>query len=149
MSDQYHNESAAAPSSPWHNTASGSPQVWHTPSFTKVIVETLGAKAQPDWKERAARLCVPESFDVKITFDSPSYLGLSLDEYDRLQYKLQLVERAARYMAAGMLKGVLKYTGDEVTLEQWMANLIGEGADKMNYDMLTLDAFERGGISRG
>ena len=107
-------------------------------------IDITGTMVHPidNWQERVNALCDPENFSVSIYYD-PKRNTLTPEETLRLGHKLDLVERYAAVMAAGMLKGVIKYPTDNLTLEQWFAHLIGEGADKANYDMLTLDAFEK------
>lgn len=109
-------------------------------------IDITGIMVQPKvgWQKRADELCKPEHFLVSITYHPPyNTPGLTDNEYDRLNRKLILVRRAAKLMCAGMLKGVLKYSTDEYSVEQWMAHVVGEGADQMNYQMLLLDAFEK------
>ena len=101
----------------------------------------------PNWEERVEALCNPDNFCVLIHYD-PSVetlyqYPLTIEESMRLSHKLDLVERYAAVMAAGMLKGTIKFPHDDWTLEQWFAHIIGEGADKANYDMLAFEAFEK------
>lgn len=112
-------------------------------STPHVEIDITGTQVKPipNWQERVEELCNPVNFGCEIWYID--YNLLSTNEQNRLQRKLWLVQRYARIMAAGMLKGVLKYPTDEYALEQWFAHLVGEGADKSNYDILALDAFER------
>ena len=96
----------------------------------------------PNWEERVEALCDPEDFVVRIDY-APKLNTLTAKETLRLGHKLDMVERYAAVMAAGMLKGTLKFPNDNWTLEQWFAHIIGEGADKANYDILALEAFEK------
>lgn len=100
-------------------------------------VDITGLMVKPidGWQERVEKLCKPHCFDFAV-WTKGLYDELSREEWNRLQIKLRLVETYAKYMAVGMLKGVLKYSNDDWTVDQWMAHLIGEGADKANYDML-------------
>lgn len=116
-------------------------------------VDTLGTN-QPhiqDWMQRAEMLADPSLFAVDVRLQSQCWSQLSESEQTALTYRLGLVERWACYMAAGMMKGVLKYIHDsEVGIGQrpvgdWMSNLIGEGADVANYQMLLFDAWIRSG----
>ena len=103
-----------------------------------VDITGLMAKSTAGWEERAEALCKPEHFatmvvcKLPISKDSP----LTDDEWARLNKKLKLVEEWAAYMAAGMLKGTIKYPQDTWDIKQWMAHLVGEGADQSNYQML-------------
>ena len=109
----------------------------------KESVDILGTQAHAleGWEERAKDLAVSELF--KVTINPNAYLldKLSEDEKKRLFKKLRLVQNAARYMAAGMVKGTIKYATDKYPLSQWFAHLIGEGADQMNYQMLLFQAW--------
>ena len=101
-------------------------------------------KPIPDWVERVERLARPENFHVRVMInDDDDALGqvLSPEEWRRLEIKLAFVEKFAAYMAAGMLKGCLKYTADDWTVESWMGHLIGEGADQANYQILLYEAW--------
>lgn len=109
----------------------------------KADITGLMAKAEPGWEERVARLAKPENFTIELWPSLVLDCQLSDSELERLHRKLKLVRQAALYMAAGMLKGTLKYGSDDYSLEQWFAHLLGEGADQMNYQLLLADAFER------
>jgi len=106
-------------------------------------VDILGtqAKALPFWEDRAVDLAKPELFKVAINPNVYLLARLNEDEKKRLFKKLRLVQNAARYMAAGMVKGTIKYAKDDYSLKQWFAHLIGEGADQMNYQMLLFQAW--------
>jgi len=56
---------------------------------------------------------------------------------------MRLVEEWASYMAAGMLKGTIKYETDEYELKTWMAHVIGEGSDQSCYQILMFDKWRR------
>ena len=103
--------------------------------------DITGLMVQPvdNWEERAKRLCKPDNFTVYIAIEDELGEELSDDEWHRLDAKLNLVREFARYMAAGMLKGTLKYSTDTYSLEQWCAHLAGEGADQANYQMLLIN----------
>ncbi len=96
-----------------------------------------------DWKDQVAYLAQPRYFKVTVEVDPDLSGSLTTSQADRLDYKLQLVERAAARMAANMLKGVLKYEADATSLVPWLEHLMDEGADQMNYQMLLIDAWER------
>ena len=102
----------------------------------------------PDWQPRVEALCKPERFEVSINPDYMTCQSLTEEERERLRWKLKLVERFASYMAAGMLKGTLKYSTDAYGVDKWMAHLLGEGADQANYQLLLAnDYFESTGRS--
>ena len=109
----------------------------------KKEVDILGTQAQaiPNWEERAKDLARYDLFKVTINPNAFLLAGLSEEEKKRLFKKLRLVSNAARYMAAGMVKGTIKYATDSYELKQWFAHLIGEGADQMNYQMLLFQAW--------
>ena len=115
-------------------------------------VDTLGTNQShnPGWLERAELLARPENFAVNVSWLSG---GLSYSEQTALAYRLRLVEQWATYMAAGMVKGVLKYTHDESIgqrpVADWMSNLLGEGADVANYQMLMYAAWRQEQEQRG
>ncbi len=106
----------------------------------KVDITGMLHDRNENWEERVRELCKPENFSVSIV-----HFGLEQhitgDELERLNRKLEMVQMYAAVMAAGMLKGTLKYPEDNLPLEDWFASLIGEGADKANYDLLTADAY--------
>lgn len=107
----------------------------------KIDITGLMTKPVDGWQERVKQFCKAEHFAVKIIQSAKLRKGLTLKERRRLAWKLDLVATAARYMAAGMLKGTLKYPKDDYTLEQWIAHVVGEGADQMNYQLLLFDRF--------
>jgi len=107
----------------------------------KVDITGLMVEATPGWEARVKELCKAEFFQASIEISEALLDKLSFDERKRLYKKLKLVEQAATYMAAGMLKGTLKYPTDNLTVEQWMAHVVGEGADQFNYEILLADAF--------
>jgi len=106
----------------------------------KVDITGLMVEATPGWEARVKELCKAENFGVSI-YTAGLHGKITEEERTRLLKKLKLVERAASYMAAGMLKGTIKYPTDDVPLEQWVAHVVGEGADQMNYQILLADAF--------
>jgi len=107
----------------------------------KVDITGLMVEATPGWEARVKELARAEFFQASVDLH-PHLLGeLTEVQIARLKVKLKLVEEAAEYMAAGMLKGTLKYPTDDVSLETWMAHVIGEGADQMNYQILLAHSF--------
>ena len=110
----------------------------------KVDITGLMVKAKPGWEKRAKELAKPEYFYVSIGVRPELTYSLTTRESIRLNKKLQLVREAATYMAAGMVKGTIKYTHDNYDVATWMAHVVGEGADQMNYQILLADAFAKG-----
>lgn len=102
----------------------------------EIDITGLSFKANPGWEERAQSLCKPGNFNVQITYYFGLPDGLSKEEINRLEPKIKIVEEFAAYMAAGMLKGTIKYSGDGWEVAEWFSHLIGEGADFANYQML-------------
>lgn len=102
----------------------------------EIDITGLSFKANPGWEERAQALCKPENFVISINIDENLLLVLSQEEYNRLVPKLNMVKEFASYMAAGQLKGTIKYPGDGWEVSEWFSHLIGEGADFANYQML-------------
>lgn len=113
-------------------------------SKKKVDITGLMVQAKPGWEIRTKELAKPVFFWVSIGVDPGLREALSKQENKRLDKKLELVRQAATYMAAGMVKGTVKYPKDDLPVETWMAHVIGEGADQMNYQILLADAFARG-----
>lgn len=106
-----------------------------------VDIAGLMAKATPGWEERVKLLADPELFHTMVLALPDLVEALTDEEAKRLKPKLKLVAQAAAWMAAGMVKGTIKYPGDDYSLDQWMAHLVGEGADQMNYQLLLFAAF--------
>ena len=111
----------------------------------KVDITGLMVKARPGWETRAEKLAKPKFFLIDIGLDPELVEGLSKKEHKRLVKKLLLVCEAATYMAAGMVKGTVKYPIDDPPVSTFMAHVVGEGADQMNYQILLADAFARKG----
>ena len=88
------------------------------------------------WETRVGQLVDPGAFPVTIEIDNHVWDSLSPREQYRLNWKLALVEKYASIMAAGMLKGTLKYDDDVYSLDEWVSHLVGEGADQSNYQIL-------------
>jgi len=117
---------------------------------TGADVTGLMVAAAPAWEQKVAYWCSPEwfvvepderGFSVRVTDELWNYLGP--EQQERLTRKLALVAKAAGYMARGMLKGTLKYATDHYDVSQWVAHVVGEGADQFNYALLLADAYER------
>ena len=111
-------------------------------------VNVTGTMVKPKdgWQERVDRLVKVENFKVFIDWSQTGVAvrdQLTVEERSRLARKLDLVEKFATFMAAGMLKGTLKYSTDNYSIDQWMAHLIGEGADQANYAALLFDSYTK------
>ena len=109
----------------------------------KADITGLMVKAKPGWEKRTKELAKPEYFFISIGVKAQLRGRLTVKEYNRLEKKLLLVREAATYMAAGMVKGTVKYEHDNYDIATWMAHVVGEGADQMNYQILLADAFVR------
>ena len=101
----------------------------------------LMVKPKLGWELRCKELAIPNFFFVEVGMHEPLLSELTNDELERLLPKIELVKEAARYMLAGMVKGTLKYDADDLDVDTWMAHLLGEGADQMNYQMLLANAW--------
>lgn len=93
------------------------------------------------WQKRVEELAKPEYWDVSLAPRVEMTEQLSDDEFRRLAKKVKMVKEAVKWMLAGMVKGTVKYSSDDWTLERWMAHLVGEGADQMNYQILLFNKF--------
>ncbi len=109
----------------------------------KADITGLMLKAKKGWEKRAKKLARPEFFWISIGIEPYLLEKLSIKEQERLRAKLRLVREAATFMAAGMVKGTVKYSSDDYTVEKWLANVVGEGSDLFNYMILLADAFAR------
>ncbi|KKN66152.1 hypothetical protein LCGC14_0474420 [marine sediment metagenome] len=109
----------------------------------KADITGLMVQAKPGWEKRAKELAKPEYFFISIGVKAQLRGRLTVKEYNRLVKKLLLVREAATYMAAGMVKGTVKYPKDDLPVSTWMAHVVGEGADQYNYEILLADAFAR------
>ena len=110
----------------------------------KADITGLMVQAKPGWEKRTKELAKPEYFFISIGVKAQLRGRLTVKEYNGLEKKLVLVRQAATYMAAGMVKGTVKYPKDDLPVSTWMAHVVGEGADQMNYQILLADAFARG-----
>lgn len=97
----------------------------------------------PDWEIRTKQLAKPEFWYVEFKADAQLWHELSEEERTRLGKKMEMVAEAARWMLAGMVKGTVKYARDDWTMDRWMAHLVGEGADQMNYQLLLFNAYHQ------
>ena len=94
------------------------------------------------WVSRVEALCKPEEWDVSCLPSTFLLNHLSAEEQRRLRVKIGIVERATRVMLAGMVKGTVKYSTDNYTMEQWMASVMGEGCDFINYINLMFTSWQ-------
>lgn len=104
------------------------------------------------WDEQLLELCVPASFKVNIMYE-PSLLqkiaeaGYSQEELsgflDRMIPKLEIIEGLAAKQSAAMLKGTLKYRSDSWSIDDWVAYLLDDAGDGLNYAYLLAAQIER------
>ena len=87
-------------------------------------------------QEKIDRLARYENFTVNIMVSPDVLESLTEEQIDRLEAKLKMVEYSCQLQAAGMLKGVIKYSEDKHTLHEWFAHIVTEGADQQNYNVL-------------
>ncbi len=111
---------------------------------SKVDITGLGTPQVEEWEEKAKALAKPEHFAVFIEVSDDVLNHLSTEEKNRLHWKLELVAFAARALAAGMLKGTIKYPNDQYGVERWMKHIMSEGADFFNYIILMFNEFHGG-----
>ena len=109
----------------------------------KVDITGTMIKANPGWQEKAEILATPELWTVTCEPAPELWKALTPDERERLVVKMEMVQRAACYLLAGMTKGCIKYSSDSYSMEQWMASLMGEGSDWFNYLILAFDAYSK------
>lgn len=93
------------------------------------------------WQERTKQLVHPDHFHVEIKPNQLLLDKLTTTERARLAGKILLVEEFASCMAAGMLKGTIKYPTDGYSLSGWFSSVLGEGADFANYIILAHKEF--------
>lgn len=106
-------------------------------------VDIAGTMATPidNWQKRTEGLAKPEYWSVTAAPSVELWQALTLEERVRLDAKVEMVINATKYLLAGMVKGTVKYTSDDWTLDRWMAHVIGEGADQFNYQILMFNTF--------
>ena len=91
-----------------------------------------------DWFDSKRNFLTPDLFRVTITF-TPSFDDLveqgeiTQEDIRRLVPKIRLVGASAVRRAVAMLKGTLKYTDDNNTVDQWFAHMMDELDDQSNY----------------
>lgn len=108
-------------------------------------VDITGTMATPieGWQERVEKLAKPGGWGVEISMSRDLFHALTAEELLRLDKKVAMIAEATKWMLAAMVKGTLKYTSDDWTVDRWMAHLIGEGADQMNYQILLFNAWQK------
>ena len=96
-------------------------------------------------EERLKALCLTDNFQIEVIVSQLLYNELSQVEWEALHWKLNLVVKAAKMMAVGMLKGTIKYQkyGMEHSLKEWGNHLVSETADILNYAILNQNAVEQ------
>lgn len=87
-------------------------------------------------ERRVKELAKAEHFSAQIVIGGVVTDALSVEEMNRLNWKIDLVVEEAARMAAGMLKGVLKYTEDPLADDYWQQHEDDEAADVANYRIL-------------
>lgn len=113
----------------------------------------MAEKLEPITKEtaeRVNRLAVAENFDVKIIWNHrlmDIHSGLTELEIERLEPKLEIVTEIAATLAAGMVKGTIKYDMDDYSLAKWVDHLVDEAADTLNYAHFARRRLERDALS--
>jgi hypothetical protein len=118
--------------------------------FVDERMELISKKqvANLHWQERVEDWATPDHWTIgSITPSQLLYDELSPSEWARMLPKIEMVRMVAQYMLAGMVKGTMKYPTDVYTMEKWLAHIIDEGADQMNYQVLMYNTWlkEQGG----
>lgn len=96
-----------------------------------------------DWNDGRLEDCRPENMvggDI-----TPDYARIKTtsEEERRLIPKLKIVKNAARKLAAGMVKGTLKYKKDNNSVREWIDYLKDDASDTLNYIYLLEDAYAK------
>jgi hypothetical protein len=112
--------------------------------MSEIDMTGMSLKQNELWQKRVLDLCKSKHFKVVIKMDRSLKDGITTEEYDRMQPKLEMIEKFASAMAAGMLKGTIKYPTDDWK-QDWIPNMLGEQADAVNYILLTLDDMKKRG----
>ena len=106
----------------------------------------MSLKKNELWEKRVKELCLPNYFNCMVGMDTDLVSQLTDDEIQRMTPKMHLVQEFAKAMAAGMLKGTIKYPTDDWGTN-WVSNMLGEQADAINYMLLTMsDLANRGKV---
>lgn len=71
--------------------------------------------------------------DVSYFFSKDIDRALTEEQKDTLAHKRAIVERSAKRMMAGMIKGTLKYSRSDLTQEEWLNYVFDEGCDLQNF----------------
>ena len=109
----------------------------------KIDITGTMAKGIDNWQERTERLAKPEFWTIECKANVELWLELSDEERQRMGPKIDMVIMATKHMLAGMVKGTVKYTSDDWSLDRWMAHMVGEGYDQLNYQMLLFTSFQK------
>ena len=104
------------------------------------------AKINDGWETRTKELVHPDVFSFMWEADRRTKANLSLDEWDRTCYKMDLILEYTKKLAANMLKGTLKYERDDWSLETHLQEEEDEWIDQANYRILIKDAMRREGL---
>ncbi len=91
-----------------------------------------------DWSENKRIFLTPDLVNVEIQFTSLFDTLVARGEITqadirRLVPKIRLVEASAARRAVAMLKGTLKYTDENNTVDQWFDHMVDELDDQSNY----------------
>ena len=115
------------------------------------------SRIKPTWADSLRQACTPDAFTIKVLLrqDSGLFMALYHDEYataeeiientNRVNKKLALVEEIAARLAANMLKGVLKYvaSSDRQSIRGWLEDGFDDAVDAVNYLALALESMNK------
>ena len=107
------------------------------------MTEVERAVAVEGWQERFNRVANACYFRFSPHIFSEVVEELTVGEYARLVPKLELIARHAERLAVGMLKGTIKYAGDDHSVATWKAEEEDDSVDSVNYRLLRQDAERR------
>ena len=105
-----------------------------------------------EWDEELLELCTPDSFTVTIHYEAglmrklaeAGYTVSKLEEImTRMTPKIKMIEGLAAKQVSGMLKGTLKYAHDESSIDEWIAYLLDDAGDGLNYAYLLVERVKR------
>ena len=102
---------------------------------------TYDPHMRDDWDDSKLVFCRPENFSVRITLMDTA--DFSTEDIARLTPKLNLVQEIAKKLASGMVKGTLKYQGDDRTVDEWLDYLLDDASDVLNYAFFLREARQR------
>lgn len=104
------------------------------------------------WDEDLLELCTPDSFTVTIRYEPDLMRKLANAGYSwekqgeimsRMTPKIKLIEGMAAKQVSGMLKGTLKYKEDAHSIDEWIAYLLDDAGDGLNYAYLLGERVKR------